>query len=50
VRLAVTVTGQTVRQQYCSACGSDSDRADRQQYCSGCGYDSNRVESETAVL
>ena len=34
VVVTVTVTGQTLRQQYCSACGSDSDRAD----------------SETAVL
>jgi len=31
---AVVVAGKTVRQQYCSACGSDSDK----------------VDSETAIL
>ena len=40
-----------MRQQYCSGCGSDSDRADIETtVLSGCDSDSDRAESETAVL
>ena len=36
MRVTVIVTGQTLRQQYCSGCGSDSDRAGTQENRSIC--------------
>ena len=43
----MTVTGQRVRQQYCSACDSDSDRADIETtVLSGCGSDSDRAGTQ----
>jgi len=50
VVVAVTMTGQRVREQYCSGCGSDSDSVDREQYSIGCGSKSDRAHIETAVL